>query len=127
MNEISLDIRDSYFSFLIENKGNYAEVGVLKQIKRYEEMTTRTRPIPNENDIYEVTYDELFNNCPKDGIIVLELGESGEDRIENFLHTKVIYHIESKIRISKKTFIQDFEKYCRKIATKGKSQIKMKL
>ena len=125
MNEIPLDIRDSYFSFLLKNKGNHAEVGVLNRIKRYKEMTTRTRPIPNENDIYEVTYDELFKNCPKDGIIVLELGEPGDDRIENFLNTKVIYHIESKVRIAKNTFIQDFEKYCGKIALKGSSKIKL--
>lgn len=119
LNEIILDIRDSRFSYLLKNRGNYAEVGVLNQIKRYEDMTTRTRPIPNENDIYEATYDELFNQCPKDGIIVLELGEPGEDRIENFFSIKVIYYIESKAKISKKTFIQDFEKYCMKIAKKG--------
>lgn len=95
-------------AFSIINRGNLAEIAIAEG--RPKVKLDRIRAIPDETDIPEATYDEVFHHCTVGERVILEMGSPGKDRILNYSTVEGLleFPVRGRWIISKDKFIDEF-------------------
>ncbi len=95
-------------AFSIINRGYSVEIAIAEG--RPKVKVHRIRSIPDENQIAEITFDEVFNHCGVNDRVILELRHPGKDQILNYsgIERQLEFLVKGRWIMKKENFIEEF-------------------